>query len=93
MRDDYLKKLEKAASLTREEAKKLLLEEVEKDIADDLARRINQAREDYTTRAAEIAQDILVEAMAHGSTTYTAEYSVSVITLPSDSAKGSIIGQ
>lgn len=93
MKDDYVKKLEKAASLTREEAKKLLLEEVEKDLADDLARRINQAREDYTTRATEIAQDILIEAMAHGSTAYTAEYSVSVITLPSDSAKGSIIGQ
>lgn len=93
MKDDYVKKLEKAASLTREEAKKLLLEEVEKDLADDLARRINQAREDYTTRATEIAQDVLIEAMAHGSTAYTAEYSVSVITLPSDSAKGSIIGQ
>ncbi len=93
MKDDYVKKLEKIASLTREEAKKLLLEEVEKDLADDLARRINQAREDYTTRASEIAQDILIEAMAHGSTTYTAEYSVSVVTLPSDSAKGSIIGQ
>ncbi len=93
MRDDYLKKLEKASSLTRDEAKKLLLEEIEKDLADEMARAINQAREDYTTRASEIARDILVEAMAHGATSYTAEYSVSVVALPSDSAKGSIIGQ
>lgn len=92
-REEYLKKLEKASSLTRDEAKKLLLEEVEKDLSDDLARRINQAREDYTARASEIAQDILVDAMSHGATSYTAEYSVSVIPLPSDSAKGSIIGQ
>ncbi len=93
MRDDYIKKLEKTASLTRDEAKKLLLEEVEKDLADEMARAINQAREDYETRASEIARDILVEAMAHGATSYTAEYSVSVVPLPSDSAKGSIIGQ
>src|SRR3989344_4848463 len=93
MKDDYIKKLEKAASLTRDEAKKLLLEEVEKDLADEMARAINQAREDYTTRSSEIARDILVEAMAHGATSYTAEYSVSVVQLPSDSAKGSIIGQ
>ena len=93
MKDDYIKQLEKAASLTRDEAKKLLLEEVEKDLADEMARAINQAREDYTTRASEIARDILVEAMAHGATSYTAEYSVSVVQLPSDSAKGSIIGQ
>ena len=93
MRDDYIKKLEKVASLTWDEAKKLLIEEVEKDLADDLAQRLNQAREDYTTRASEIAQDILVDAMAHGATSYTAEYSVSIVRYQTDSAKGSIIGQ
>lgn len=93
MKDDYLKKLEKAASLTRDEAKKLLLEEIEKDLADELAQRLNQAREDYTARSAEIARDILVDAMAHGATSYTAEYSVSIVTLPNDATKGSIIGQ
>ena len=93
MRDDYIKKLEKVASLTRDEAKKLLIEEIEKDLADDLAQRLNQAREDYTTRASEIARDIFVDAMAHGATSYTAEYSVSIVPLPNDAAKGSIIGQ
>lgn len=93
VKDDYLKKLEKLASLTRDQAKAVLLEEVEKDLADELARRIQQAEEDYTARASQIAQDIIVGSMIHGATSYTAEYSVSIVALPDESAKGSIIGQ
>jgi len=92
-REDYLKKLEKAANLTRDEAKKLLLEEIEKDAADDLAQRLNQSSEDYTLRAGQQAQDIIIDAMMHGATEYTAEYTVSTITLPNESVKGGIIGQ
>lgn len=92
-RDDYLKKLEKAANLTRDEAKKLLLEEIEKDAAADLAQRLNQSSEDYTLRAGQLAQDIIIDAMLHGATEYTAEYTVSTITLPNESVKGGIIGQ
>lgn len=92
-RDDYLKKLEKAANLTRDEAKKLLLEEVEKDAAADLAQRLNQSSEDYTLRAGQLAQDIIIDAMMHGATEYTAEYTVSTLTLPNESVKGGIIGQ
>jgi len=92
-RDEYLKKLEKVASLTRDQAKVALLEEVEKDLADELSRRIQQAQEDYTARASEIARDIIVESMIHGATSYTAEYSVSIVNLPNEGAKGSIIGQ
>ncbi len=92
-RDDYLKKLERAANLTRDEAKKLLLEEVEKDAAADLAQRLNQSSEDYTLRASQLAQDIIIDAMMHGATEYTAEYTVSTLTLPNESVKGGIIGQ
>lgn len=92
-REDYLKKLEKAANLTRDEAKKLLLEEIEKDAAADLAQRLNQSSEDYTLRAGQLAQDIIIDAMMHGATEYTAEYTVSTITLPNESVKGGIIGQ
>lgn len=91
--EDYLKKLEKAANLTRDEAKKLLLEEIEKDAAADLAQRLNQSSEDYTLRAGQLAQDIIIDAMMHGATEYTAEYTVSTITLPNESVKGGIIGQ
>jgi len=63
------------------------------DVAQDLAKRLQQAEQEYKLRADEIARDIILDAMQHGATDYTAEYSVSTITLPNESVKGSIIGQ
>jgi ribonuclease Y len=40
-----------------------------------------------------MAQDLIVAAMLHGATDYTAEYTVSNVTLPDESVKGSIIGK
>lgn len=70
-----------------------LLSDFEKQNADELAKLLEETRTDYTARASEIARDIIVDAMLHGATDYTAEYTVSVITLPNDSVKGGIIGK
>lgn len=91
--DQYLDKLEKVAKLTREEAKAELIAEVTKLAADDLAKTLETTRQDYIARASELAQEVIVDAMLHGATEYTAEYSVSQIQLPNDSIKGGIIGQ
>lgn len=93
LREDYLAKLEKVAGLSREEAKTQMLEEASKYYAEDLAKLIATTRQEYTARAAELAEDIIVGAMLHGATDYTAEYTVSTIPLTSDGVKGSIIGQ
>ena len=93
IREEYLSKLEKVSGLDREQAKKILLEEAQKYFAADLAKLIDQTRQDYQAQADELAQDIIVSAMLHGATDYTAEYTVSTITLDNDSVKGSIIGQ
>lgn len=93
LRDQYIEKLEKATSLSKESAKAELLEETSKFFAEDIAKEIEEYRKDLIARSTEIAQTILVDAMTHGATEYTAEYSVSTITLPNDSVKGSIIGQ
>lgn len=93
LKDDYLSKLEKVSGLSREEAKKAVLDEAQAYYAADLAKIIEQARLDYSTHAAQIAQEVIVDAMLHGATDYTAEYTVSTITLPNDSVKGSIIGK
>src|SRR5690606_23543011 len=88
--DEYLDKLAKVANLTREEAKKQLFEELEKYYADEVAKLINQAREDYQIRSNEISQEIVLDAMLHGATNYVAEYTVSTVTLPNENVKGSI---
>lgn len=63
------------------------------DVASDLAKRLESAEQEYKLRAGELAQDIIIDAMLHGATDYTAEYTVSTMALASDSVKGSIIGQ
>src|SRR3989338_9082695 len=59
----------------------------------DLAKRLELAEAEYKLKAAELARDIIIDAMMHGATDYTAEYTVSMITLPNENVKGSIIGQ
>ena len=63
------------------------------DVAQDLAKRLEQAEQEFKLKASELAQDIVIDAMLHGATDYVAEYTISTITLTSDSVKGSIIGQ
>lgn len=91
--DDYVKKLEKVASLTAEEAKKALLEEVQKDLTSEIAQKIRKAQEKIQLEAKEAAKEILVDAMRHGATQYVAEYTVSSVALPNSEAKGRIIGR
>lgn len=92
-RKQLLAKLEQVAGLTRDEAKKQIIEDVEKKITREMAEtvqeKVNRAKEE----ADEKAQEILVDAMKHGATTYVSEYTVSVVQLPSDDIKGKIIGK
>jgi ribonuclease Y len=91
--DEYVQKLEKISGLTREEAKKTLLDEVQKELNSEIAKKIRQAEERIKLEASEKAKEILVDAMKHGATTYTAEYTISTIILPSEEVKGKLIGR
>lgn len=91
-KSDYLKALEKVANMTSDEAKKVLLEEVQKDLTGEIAKKIRQAEERIKEDAHEKAKEILADAMKHGATAYVAEYTVSSVTVPNEDAKGRIIG-
>ena len=89
---NYIKALEKASKMTQDEAKRALLDEIQKDLTSDIAKKIRATEEKIKEEARQKAEDILVDAMRHGATQYTAEYTVSAIALPSEDAKGRIIG-
>lgn len=91
-KDDYLKKLSSVAKMTADEARKVLLEEVQKDLTGEIAKKIRQAEERIKLEAGEKAREILVDAMKHGATSYVAEYTVSTVTVPNEEVKGRIIG-
>lgn len=88
-----IEKLEEIGSLTRDEARKQILEAVQNRSGKDIARIIKEAEEKALEEADQKVQDILVEAMKHGATDYVAEYTVSTVELPSDDIKGRLIGK
>lgn len=92
-RRDLVSKLEKAAEIGAEEAKKLLLQTIEKDLAVEISRKVKQAEDDIKLHADEKAREILAEAMLHGFTDYVSEFTTSQVRLPDDEIKGRIIGK
>ena len=92
-KDNVLKQLEKVSSLTTEEARSLLLEKLEKKLTKEMVLFIRQKEEEAKLEADEKVQEILIDAMKHGATDYVSEYTVSVVTLPSEDTKGKIIGK
>jgi ribonuclease Y len=86
-------KLEKISKLTVEEAKKRLIETVDKDLKEEYGKKIRTYEEELKKNSEEKAKEILVDAMRQGATDYVVEYTSSRIRLQSDEIKGKIIGK
>jgi ribonucrease Y len=86
-------KLEEIASLTAEEAQAILLQQVEKEAQQDLARAMREI-ENRAKETAEIeARKLIALAIQRVASDQVAEMVVSVVPLPSDDMKGRIIGR
>lgn len=92
-RNQVLQKLESVSGLTRNEARQTLLEGIEKKIRSESAQLIRQIQEETKQEADEKVREILIDAMKHGATDHVAEYTVSVVDIPSEEVKGKIIGK
>lgn len=88
-----IEKLEKAAHMTRDEAKSEILERLKGELAEDVAKEIREAESAAKEEAKAKAKEILVDAMRHGATDYVSEYTVSVIKVTDEEVKGRIIGK
>jgi ribonuclease Y len=88
-----LQRLEEISGMTEQEAKTVLLDGLEKKLTQDMAQLIRQKEEEAQQEAKDKAKTILIDAMKHGATDYVAEYTVSVVDLPSEDVKGKIIGK
>jgi len=92
-RQELIDKLSKISSLTKDEAKKELLEVVDKEMNEEIAKKIRAASQRVKQDSDKLAREILVDAMRHGVTEVTAEYTISTVKLSDEGAKGRIIGQ
>src|SRR3989338_4118663 len=90
---EQLTELEKVSRLSAEDAKKELVERVEKEIESDLAERIRKLEIQGEERFERKAKDILASVIQRLATSTAAEVTTTTVSIPSDDIKGKIIGK
>ncbi len=86
-------KLERLAGLSKDEAKKLLITNLESEARHEAAKKIRDIREEAERNAVKESREILTLAIERCAADHVVESTVSVVDLPSDEMKGRIIGR
>ncbi len=89
----WVQELEKISGLTAEEAKKLIIRNLENEAKHDSQGLINKIEEEAKHTAEKKARDILVTTIQRLATDVSSEITVTSVSLPNDEMKGRIIGR
>ncbi len=87
------RELQRVAGLTADEARELLLKEIETDARRDAANLVKRLEAEARETAAARARHIITDAIQRSAADTAIETTVSVVDLPSDDMKGRIIGR
>jgi ribonuclease Y len=91
--EKHKQELLRIANLTEEEAKREVMEKIEKELSLDISKKIK----DYEDRLKEMeklkAQEIISTAIQRTAVDFVAESTITVVPLPNDEIKGRIIGR
>ncbi|MBI4175241.1 ribonuclease Y, partial [Candidatus Berkelbacteria bacterium] len=93
LKDREVTELEKVAKLKKDDAKDLLLKQVERDFKDDLVRQYKKIRDEVKADAETQSRMILATAVQRLAAEHTTESTTAVVQLPSEDMKGRIIGK
>lgn len=93
LRNQEKQKLEELSGLTGEEAKTLLLRDVEKEIRVETAMMIKEMESRAKEEAEKRAKEIITYTIQKCAADHVAETTVTVVQLPNDEMKGRIIGR
>lgn len=85
--------LEKISGLTKEQAKSLLLQNLDEELTHDKAVRIMDFEQRTKDEADALAREIISTAIQRCAADHASEATVSVVSLPNDEMKGRIIGR
>ena len=91
--EDAKRQLEVVAAMSREEAKKVLIEQMDEEARHEAAKRIRVIEEQAKEEADRKAKKIVTLAIERLAGDFVAERTVSVVQLPSNDLKGRIIGR
>lgn len=86
-------KLEEISGLTREEAKNILIADLDHEMTQETAIRIRQMEDKIKDASDETAREILSSVIQRVASDYVNETTVTVVDLPNDDMKGRIIGR
>ncbi len=92
-REEQRRELERVAQLSTDDAKQLLLSDIETEVREIASRKIREIEQETKEEANRRAMHILATAVQRCAPDYVAESTVTVIPLPSDDMKGRIIGR
>ena len=93
MYSKQIAELQRISGLSREEAKKILLQQLDKTLNDEKAALIKQAEQTVKETANKKAKELIGYAIQKCAADHTSETTVSVVALPNDDMKGRIIGR
>lgn len=93
IKEEQFAKLEKIAGLTKAEAEKILMENTEREISDNLLHRIRKLEEEASDELDKKAKEVLSMVIERCASSHAQENTSSVVDIPSDEMKGRIIGR
>ncbi len=89
----HYKELERISGMTTEEAKSLLLKNLENEVKFEATKLINKIEDEAKRTAEKKAKEIIITAIQRNASEHTSECTVTTVSLPSDEMKGRIIGR
>ena len=93
MASQQMEEIQRIAAMSTEEAKAVLLEEVEKDSRNDMARIIRQVESEARADGEKRAREIIADAIQRVASDHVAEVTTSIVPLPNEEMKGRIVGR
>ncbi|MBP3710294.1 MAG: ribonuclease Y [Treponema sp.] len=90
---EYRKELEHISGLSQEQAKELIIKDLENDAKHDAQALLNKIEQEAQLTAEKKARDVLVTTIQRLAPEVTSDITVATVSLPSDEMKGRIIGR
>jgi len=91
--ENHRKELERISGMSSEEAKILLLKNIENETRFDATKLINKIEEESRRVADKKAKEVIITAIQRNASDFTSESTITTVSLPSDEMKGRIIGR
>jgi ribonuclease Y len=93
LQEERKRELERLSNLTANEARDMLLAQVENEIRDDANRLLREIEQEVKDEAEERSRKIIATTMQRLTTDVVSEMTISVVPIPSEDMKGRIIGR